>query len=610
MRQSATREQQAIVDLNDGSYLVTAPPGSGKTAVLMWRILRLLRQDPAASWRILALTFTTRAAQELRARVEAEIAREEGIPLRERLHASTIHSFCLDVLQHYGEAIAFPVPVSVYDEEDRLAALRQAVETAGIAERNGNELRGLLQDISKAKRSLKGPDDSWRLEDRLAFEAYERALALQGACDYDDLLRATWRLFSEQPRIARHYRRIFRYIMVDEAQDTSLAQYMVLRGMCGDDHGNVMLVADDRQAIYGFTGASAGYLERFVKEFEAQRIGLEGNFRCAKAIVRVANRLVAAMSDARPAKMVASGRAAGRVQLVDCVDEEDEAETVTKWVRGLLERGLDPDILEPEEETCIAPEAIAVLGRSRRNLQVVRDRLASVGIAILYHEGGRAAYEHPLIVLLVRGLRLVQNPKDEVTRAALSEAWGVKGDLWSGLKKATGMVRVLPELLEKASPEVDPAPMLDKMIDAVETEATKRPEDGEALSAEVEGFKEIVDEWKGRTAGSQRSLGSFLADLAMAGRAAITRPGVRLLTIHAVKGLEFRAVAVVGLDEGSLPDFRASDDAALEEERRNAYVAITRAARELHLTWPRVRSTRFGARTQQPSRFLSEMELI
>src|SRR6266700_4582112 len=135
-----TPEQQRIIDLEAGCYLVVAPPGSGKTAVLTWRTLRLLRQEPSATWRILALTFTTKAAQSLRSRIEAEV-RVEGIDLRERLQASTIHAFCLDVLQHYGELVAFPSPVSVYDETDRLAALQRAMSDEGLPARDEAELR-------------------------------------------------------------------------------------------------------------------------------------------------------------------------------------------------------------------------------------------------------------------------------------------------------------------------------------------------------------------------------------------------------------------------------------------------------------------------------------
>lgn len=240
----------------------------------------------------------------------------------------------------------------------------------------------------------------------------------------------------------------------------------------------------------------------------------------------------------------------------------------------------------------------------------MRHALDQEGWPVLYNEGGRAAFEHPLVQLVVRGLRLVQNPRDEVTRSQLSELWNVPDDLWPALQREGGLVERIATWLAEAQPEEDPAAMLDDLVQRLDDEAGARPEDGDALAAEADGLREIVEAWKGRTAGSMRSLGSFLADLAMAGRPSLERPGVRVLTIHAAKGLEFRAVAVVGWDDGSLPDFRAKTEAQNREERRNAYVAVTRAARDLLLTWPAVRLTRFGARMQTPSPFLVEMGLV
>ncbi len=601
-----TPEQQRIIDIDAGAYLVVAPPGSGKTAILTWRTLRLLRSEPTATWRVLALTFTTKAAQTLRTRIEASV-RADGINLRERLHASTMHAFCLDVLQHYGELVGFPVPVSVYDEVDRIAALRKALADEGLAHRDETELKALLHQIAKAKRALIGPDHTWSSDDAAAFAAYDRALARQGACDYDDMLRSAWRLFSEQPRVGRHYRRMYRYVLVDEAQDTSRAQYMVVRALCGEEHRNVMLVADDRQAIYGFSGASTEYLDRFVSDFGATRETLHGNFRCAKEIVEVANRLASAMPGARPTQMVATGSATGRVRLMTCSNEAEESAAIAEWAAQLLSDGLPANLLEPGEDTAVLPEYIAVLGRSRRNLKHVRQAFAERGWEFVYNEGGRAAFEHRLSELVVRGLRLVQNPRDEVTRAQLSEAWGIGADTWSALSALGGAPAHIAGRLSVAKSDDDPADLLDDMVRTLNQEAGARAEEGDALEAEADSLREIVDAWRGRTAGEHRTLGSFLADLAMAGRASLDRPGIRVLSIHAAKGLEFRAVAVAGWDDGSLPDFRATTDGQRREERRNAYVSITRAARDLLLSWPRVRSTRFGARLQQPSPFLREM---
>lgn len=602
-----TEEQQRIVDIDEGCHLVVAPPGSGKTAILSWRAARLLRSEPDATWRILALTFTTKAAQNLSSRIEGQLD-DRRIDLPNRVRASTIHAFCFDVLQHYGDLVAFPSPTSVYDETDREAAVVRALREAGLPSRTDAGIRALLYEISRAKREMLGPEALSDPQDSVAFAAYDRIMAQLGACDYDDLLRFTWRLFTDQPKVARHYRRMFRYVVVDEAQDMSKAQYLVLDALCRGERKNLMLVADDRQAIYGFNGGSVEFLAKFEKDFGATRHALRGNFRCASEVVAVANRLAQAMSDNRPTAMVSAGRATGRVVLEHAENEAREAFTVADWIQNLLVEGLSSDILESDENGRIAEEDIAVLGRSRRQLQSVRSCLVSRGVPVLFNDGGRAAYQHPLVQLVVSGLRIAQNPRDIVTRSRLMATWDTTDEVWLDLGSREGPEAAIAKSLSALATDADPTHALDEAVRILGASTSVSAEDeGEELQSEIDGLREIVERWKGKTAGNHRTLGSFLADLAVAGRPQLDRPGVRVLTIHAAKGLEFKAVAIVGWDQGSIPDFRAKTEDQIKEERRSAYVAITRAARSVLLTWPKSRDTRYGARAQKPSLFLAEM---
>src|SRR3954469_6337399 len=291
-----TPEQAAVIALTEGAHLVTAPPGSGKTQVLTQRIVRLLTESRGQSFRILALTFTTKAAENMRVRIETEAGDEWR-----RVTTATFHSFCLDVLQHYGEHIGITGDLTIYEnEDDRIEALARGLTDEGIlvgrTDQDVKSLRQLLQKIGRLKRDLvppsavqAEPDDEKIARTDVAYAAYDRTLHLFNAVDFDDLLGLAYPLFIEAPGVARHYRRLYRYILVDEAQDPSRAQYEVLRALCGSEQRNVMMVADADQYIYRFAGASDQFLKRFLVDFEAERHRLSLNFRCAEAVVSVAN---------------------------------------------------------------------------------------------------------------------------------------------------------------------------------------------------------------------------------------------------------------------------------------------------------------------------------
>lgn len=248
---SPTDRQKALIELATGPHLVTAPPGSGKTQVLTHRIVRILERDPEATFRILALTFTTKAAETLRSRIKDRLGE-----VASRVTACTFHSFCMDVLQHYGNPVNFAHDTTVYEvDEQRLEVLARALTEEGMPVPDKKDLRALLDRIGTYKRDLRGPGAVTDREEAAAYESYNRLLQRYHACDFDDLLERTWRLLIELPQVARHYRRRFPHIMVDEAQDTSRAQYEILRTICGEEHRNVMLVADVDQFIYRFAGA-------------------------------------------------------------------------------------------------------------------------------------------------------------------------------------------------------------------------------------------------------------------------------------------------------------------------------------------------------------------
>lgn len=623
-----TADQQSVIDLDEGVYLVTAPPGSGKTQILVERSIRLLSESTGGSFRILALTFTTRAADELRERVAAGVAGEWH-----RMATSTFHAFALDVLRHYGEPVGCGPHLTVFEsEDDRLESLAQALTEEGYGlGREADDLRvlrGVLAEISRLKRSLVPPDAAPRTEEHgievdVAYRAYARRLRQLGAVDFDDLLLLTNQLFAEHPRVARHYRRMYRYILIDEAQDTSRAQYELLRSLLADEHRNVLMVADADQAIFAFAGSDSRYLERFEQEFGAQRLKLTSNFRCAAAIVRAASELIGHNSATHRPLMSPAGDAEGHCDVVEFDDECAEAASLVTGAQGLLDGGLDPAWLSDGEATTVSPEEICVVGRSRYALTATRDALDAAGVAYQFGSGDAGLFDTPLFRGLYYALRVTSNPKDLLSRenliALIAPVNQVDREAWR--RRPIG--DSLNELAAESGVALDAATVLDPECSGTALEAALKPmtrlspgddddsDDAERLARDAKTLSEC---WRTfcRTAGvDEQTLSTFLSHLSLAGRARFTEPGVRVLTIHAVKGLEFRAVFLVGMNEGTFPDYRAVDDPrAIEDERRNAYVAVTRASRYLQLSRPRVRVMPWGdTRTQTPSRFLAELGL-
>lgn len=622
---SYTPDQQRVIDLDEGTYLLTAPPGSGKTQILVERSIRLLSESAAGSFRILALTFTTRAADELRDRVAAGVASEWR-----RMTTCTFHAFALDVLRHYGERIGVGPQLTVFEsEDDRLESLAQALTDEGLPVSRDAEdlqrLRAVLAEISRLKRGLVPPDAAPRTKERgikidVAYQAYARKLHQLGAADFDDLLLLANRLFAEHPRVARHYRRMYRYVLIDEAQDTSRAQYELLRSLLGDEHRNVLMVADADQAIFAFAGSDFRYLKEFQRDFEAERLDLTSNFRCARAIVAAAGRLIEHNPGTRRPQMTGAGDAEGHWHLVEAADEEAEATTVTSELQRLLTDGLDSRWLSPDEVTAVRPEQICVLGRSRYALTATRSALETAGVPCQFGSGDAGLFDTQLFRGLHYALRVAGNPRDllslENLVALLEPASEKERESW----RTRSASELLTELAKPAGVALNVKSLLDPTASGKVFEAALKPltalagangaasDEAERMIRDAESLKERWRAFGRSTPPDERDLGGFLHHLSLAGRASPTDPGVRVLTIHAVKGLEFRVVLLVGMNEGTFPDYRSKDTRAIEDERVNAYVAVTRAGRYLQLSRPRSRLMPWGdVRSQAPSRFLGEL---
>lgn len=603
-------QQQVIVEHVDGPLLVVAGPGSGKTRVLTERIRNLLTNVPG-HFRILALTFTNKAAEEMKERLQ-DLGSD-----RDRAFIGTLHGFCLEILTERGKLVGVEASPNIFEQlKDRKDVLLRAIEEDSV-------LQGAIGDIADSKERAKKIDQwlNWIsyikshpitcavIEDELAkrvFDAYEAGMLASNAYDFDDLLLLVYRLLVENPKLAELYRRLYRFVCIDEAQDMNEAQYAVICALCCDGFNNLMMVGDPRQSIYGFNTSGPEYMERFGQDFEAKKLELTANYRSSKAVVSLAQRL-------DPNYMVAMQLPIeGRATVFVGKDEQDEARLIADELLRLFQQG-DQDV-----EGVIDPSKCAILGRTRFALLAIEAELKERGISYYKRLSPNHENESDLVEDFQLALRLLANPKDRLHAAALAKRWKVTsvppvtddfldalrtmGNSASslGAKAVVGSV----EMIAKNPARLDLMPALKELERHADT-----LNDGERQSIyeDVAVFRQEWDQYLRATSGS-KLLGSFLSSKALGATQKSVREGVALLTVHSAKGLEFDVVFLAGMAEGTFPDWRASQPKEAAEEVRNAFVAVTRSKRLLYLSYPATRVMPWGdTKRQTRSRFLASL---
>lgn len=610
-----TKSQQQVVDHQEGAILVVAGPGSGKTRVLTERVRRLLADDEE-HFRVLALTFTNKAANEMAERLET-------VPnIRERAFIGTLHSFCTEVLANRGKSVGIEGLPNIFDSyQDRKQVLEEAVEsipdlrTELLSEPNprgrSQKLDQWLRAIGEHKNSLIVPqmvaDDRFR---RL-YSGYNDQLRASNAIDFDDLLILSYQLFEERPKIAAFYRRQYKYICVDEAQDLNEAQYRVICALCGPEYFNVMMVGDPKQAIFMWNGAHPKYLDLFKADFSAKAIELKENFRSAKTIVSAARKL-------DPTYSVDGVLALdGCVDVVQCEDEIKEAEFVVDTLGELAEKG------HADVEGEIRFEQCAVIGRNRFVFREIAKLLKESGIPFYKKiSGAGVRSESDSVGELEIALRLLANPLDRLHLGILLQRWGIGMDvdacygnanlreltgeqLLSGLESRTNE-KALPVYQSlKAMGWATDAFRLSEALDVLDKHASQLEAEARALVVEdVAEWRKHWDFYLRNEPGGSQSIQGFLSQVALGTTQQPREDGVALLTVHSAKGMEFDVVFLVSMTEGTFPDFRASGS-ALDEEQRNAFVAVTRSRRLLYVSYPETKVMPWGDRKQQkPSRYV------
>ena len=616
--------QREAVSHEQGPLLIVAGAGSGKTRVLTHRIAWLIADQGVSPFQILAITFTNKAAGEMKARVGALVG-----PVAEKMWVSTFHSACVRILRRDGGLLGFRSSFTIYDEAD-------AVRLTGYVLRDLNldakrfPPRSIHGAISAAKNELLTPE-LYReragsvFERRIAevYAEYQRRLLAASAMDFDDLLGQTVRLFQENPEVLSHYQDRFRHILVDEYQDTNRAQNELIL-MLGDRHHNVCVVGDSDQSIYRFRGADIRNILEFEEAFpDATIVVLEQNYRSTQTILDAANAVIANNLKRKPKALWSDSGSGSPIVRYLAESEHDEASFIAHEISRLHDVESSPW------------SDIAVFYRTNAQSRAVEEELVrrSIPYKVI---GGTRFYDRKEIKDILAYLRGVTNPADEVslkrivnvpkrgvgdTSVGRLDAWasarglpfgdalgraedaGLSGKALTGVRALAGL---LGRLREQQVNGAGPAELLDEILSASGYRAELEAEHTVEAAGRLENLDELVG-----TAREYSEVDAFLEDVSLVAdsdQLDDTEGEVVLMTLHTAKGLEYPAVFLIGLEDGVFPHLRSlSEPDELEEERRLAYVGITRARQRLYLTsaWSR---TLWGAtQYNPPSRFLKEI---
>ena len=618
-------QQRAAVLAADGPVLILAGAGSGKTRVITHRIAHLVLERGVGSHEVLAVTFTNKAAGEMKARAEALLG---GTALGGWI--STFHSLCVRLLRREAPRLGLSRGFVIYDEDDQLAVVREVLRGLDLSEKL-HPPRRVLSRISARKNRpgrrapAAGEDDEGDLlglQERLA-AAYQQALARAGALDFDDLLLQAVRLLEEHEEAREAYRRRFRYVLVDEYQDTNRAQYELIRHLVGP-HGNVTVVGDEDQSIYSWRGADIQNILDFEADFPGARVlRLEQNYRSTQAILDAASGLVAHNRQRKGKTLVATKPGGEAVRLHLASDEYQEAAFVVEQVAAARRLG-----------------KVAVLFRMNAQSRLLEEALMRAGIPYLV-VGGVGFYERKEVKDVLAYLRLLVNPADpvafrrvlnvpprgigprtlgEIERLARERDLGLPEALQAVVDEARLPARAtLPlerfrDLLAELREELGRLPLprlLQRLLERSGYSAMLAEEQSLEAQDRLDNLAELL------SAAAQYeehehepSVSGFLDRSALVSDADQIKDEapVVLMTLHAAKGLEFETVFLVGLEEGLMPHARAlTSDHALEEERRLCYVGMTRARERLYLTHAQSRQIFGQRRLAQPSRFVDEI---
>lgn len=642
-KQNLSPEQSQIIDqwLKGGEPIVVeASAGSGKTRVLTEAVRRIIEESPKERFKILCLTFTNKAAEEMQERL-SDVGK-----IKERTFIETTHSFALDIIRARRHELGMDeMPTIIDKESDRKKIVTEVVLSNpslsryyqklpensrfdDLAKFQTDLLNKCLIFISRKKQELIWLDhesdnpsgQDWTLERINLYKDYNDLLRNQNLIDYDDIILLAWKILSERPAVANLYRRIYRYVLVDEAQDLSFAQYELIKALCGDAIKNIMMVGDPNQAIHGYAGASQRFMtQEFIKDFslsDTQRKRIEYNYRSSNSVIDLANELAGIKQNN------VDSYYPGKIEFLSFEDEEAEAEWVLEKLHEIIGQNKN------DYDGDLTPSKVAILGRNRfvfnslaaklkddaifknkfflkkgpeiLDPQSTTMKIFDLGTRILCNQRAHLYYNQLTAILNIPKEPEITTPigiaelKSILASSRIDflpdNVYECLLEVWRGIEND---INRFPNVLQK----------IEKCAENIEEAREK-----DLLLNDIKEWEEAWGKYVRSVAANAKSISDFRRFLAMGITKSQNQSGLTLATIHTVKGLEFYVVFLIGAGEGTFPDYRAIRKENIEEERNNAYVAVTRAKRELYITYPVTKNVPWGEMKQEKSSFFQNKE--
>jgi len=606
-----SENQEAAVSQKEGALLVKASAGSGKTRVLTERIKRLL---DISKKKILAITFTNKAGDEMRERIG------DSEKVKSQVFIGTFHGFCQQVLEMRGNLIGLPNMPQIFEKEsDRLSLIEQAIELTpsyyskyrNVDEKKQQDFRyRTLEYISKVKRELLSEDELLnKTNDEdivLLYHSYQEILASQNAIDFDDLIMLTYRLFINNPSVAALYRRTYEHICIDEAQDLNNAQYQLLKSITNGEYKNVMMVGDPNQAIFAFNGSSSDYMNKyFIEDFNPKIIELKENYRSSIKVIEAADKIIPDSND------IINIVIPGIFEITPAKDENTEVEWILDKINELILLKEHDDI-----EGQIIYEKIVVLARNKYVFTKLEDKLIEATIPFYYKiTPGAIKFETKTMNVFDLALRVKLHPADNLHLKRLLELLNV-----SSVKSLKDVVSILDDdnykkilklVIDLNDDGSNLKISLNKYSDYIEMNSLITDDFDKKMI--LDEIKEIQKHWTQYARKTEKqSLNQFKNAMALGQTHPLTiKKGITLSTVHTMKGQEYEIVFLMGMDDGTFPDYRAIKTGGVDmiQEKNNTYVAFTRARRFLFVTYPEQRLMPWGdVKARVISRFLKDIK--
>ncbi|MGN1268848.1 MAG: ATP-dependent helicase [Candidatus Aphodocola sp.] len=612
-------EQRKAVLAEDGPLLILAGAGSGKTSVLTTKVAYLIKEKGVNPKNVVAITFTNKAAKEMKERIIKLVGRD-GYDIQ----ISTFHSFGLRIIKENYERLGYDKNFTIIDSDDSLTIIKKIMKDMNIDTTRCNP-KFIKNQISSCKNEMVTPDKYQKLvNDEVSditykvYKKYQETLIRNNSLDFDDLLVKPIELFTKHPDVLQNYQELFKYIFIDEYQDTNEAQYLLSK-MISAKYKNICVVGDDSQSIYSWRGANFRNILNFEKDYkDAKVILLEQNYRSTKTILNAANSVIKNNIQKKDKNLWTNNETGEKIKYVRAVDEKDEASFVTREIKSLKEQGISLD-------------DIAVLYRTNAQSRTIEEGFLNSNIPYRI-VGAFAFYSRKEIKDLLAYLKLIYNPKDDVSLMRIinypKRGIGAKtidnlsmdavlnnASMFDSISK--GKELEFKNLILKMKEESDSLSLTETIDMVLDKSGIKADLESEhTLEADIR--LENLNEFKSITKTFEEesgiaSLEDFLNEVSLVSdvndQKEDNTPKVTLMTIHAVKGLEFQYVFVVGMEENIFPHVNCVEGQdGIEEERRLCYVAITRAKKKLYLINALKRMLFGRTSVNMPSRFISEID--